>query len=241
MPFERCFLALLLEDKPQRWCKRYQKNAWKAFAKKYFRDQRALGHLEPFCDYFGPSGGGITMLRSFAREMYVWEDEMQTLRTQVTGDDKDPRWAERYIADMPTPGKAVRLLEDPTHRGLAELLYPYYDTLSPFTHGGMVGVMQAALLRNEAEDPVAVDVDREKFWYTNVIEPALPSSYVGQLFVATLFGLRFKDDDDLRDRLVYAWRPYHCDGSPLGIALWDTWAARALVADVEDSPPPAEG
>ncbi len=224
---ERCFLALLIEDNPERWSKRYHKNAWKAFAEKYFRDQSALSHLEPYREYFGPNGPGIAMLRTFAREMYVWEDELQTLRAQIHGEEMDPRWERRYIADMPTPAKACRMLGDPARRALGELLYPYYDNLSHFTHGGMVGVMQAALLRREVGQP-AVEVDREKFLYSNIIETTLPASYVSQLLAATLFGLNFQDDSELRKQLIHAWTPYHSDGSPLGVAVWDSWAAEAL-------------
>ena len=227
---ERCFLGLLLEDNPDRWNKRYQKNAWKAFAKKYFRDQCSLAHLPPFRDYFGPSGAGIAMLRSFAREMYVWEDELQTLRVQIRSEQMDPRWNKRYIADMPTPARALGLLSDPTRKALAELLYPYYDSLSHFTHGGMVGVMQAALLRERDDADESAKAGRERFWYTNIMEGTLPASYVAQLFLATLFSLGFPDDAQLRERLVAAWTPYHCDGSPLGIGVWDAWAGEALGA-----------
>ena len=224
---ERCFLALLVEDHPKRWNKRYQKNAWKTFAKKYFRDQRALGHLGPFKEYFGPSGTGITMLRGFARQMYVWEDEFQTLRVQIVGDEMDPRWEMRYIADMPTPAKAIGFLKDPKRKELASIVYPYYDSLSHFAHGGMAGVMQAAVLREDPGDASAPPEARERFWRSNIVEMTLPMSYVAQLLVATLFALQFQDDQ-LFGKLIDTWRPYHSDGSPLGVAVWDTWAAEAL-------------
>ncbi len=226
---ERCFLALLLEDNPKRWNKRFQKNAWKAFAEKYFRDQCSLGHLEPFNNYFGTSGAGIEMLRAFARQMYVWEDELQTLRVQVRGEEMDPRWSKRYIADMPTPGKAFGLLENPDRKKLAGLMYPYYDSLSHFAHGGLVGVMQAALLRGEQGETAEARQGREHFWYSNVMEATLPVSYVSQLMVTTLFALGLLDENpQLRELLIAAWTPFNCDGSALGIALWDTWAGQAL-------------
>lgn len=128
---------------------------------------------------------------------------------------------------MPTPGKAWRLLEDPARKALGELLYPFYDSLSHFTHGGLMGVMQAALLRREDDESEQDRAVREKFWYSSIIEANLPASYISQLTVATLFAQPILDAA-LRERLVGAWRPYHCDGSPLGVAVWDCWAAEAL-------------
>lgn len=227
LQLERCFLALLLADHPAHWHRRYRKNAWKAFAEKFFRDQRTVGHLEPFGEYFAASGPGIRLLRDFAREMDVNEDELQTVRQQVTGDQRDPRFAAWFIADMPTPGRCIRELRDPACRALAELLYPCYDNLSHFSHGGLVGAMQGAILRSGAGAAGAQE-DRRRFWRTNVLEQVLPVSYVALLLVATLFARPYLGVSDLRDTLLRAWRPYHSDGSPLGVAVWDNWAALAL-------------
>jgi len=223
---ERGFLAMLLIDS-QRWHVRYRKNAWKAFARKYFRDQRSLGHFEPYKDYFGSSGPGITILRQFAHEMDVGEDEIQTLRAHVLGDKPDPRWDQWFIADMPTPGRTVQELTDPQRKALAEVLHPYYDNLSHFTHGGLVGVMTAAILRGETAGAQG-DATAGSFWQTHIVESTLPVSYAAMLLVATLFAVELKDNAKLIETLIGAWRPYHSDGSPLGIAIWDSWAARAL-------------
>jgi hypothetical protein len=223
---ERCFLSLLIVDKPQRWFKRYRKNAWKAFAEKFFRDQCCVGEMEGFREYFGPSGTGVRMLREFAREMDVWEDELQTLRIQATGDDPDPRFPPRHIADMPTPGRAIEHIEDPARKKLAEVLYPFYASLSHFSHGGLVGVMQAAILRGE---PGQIQPqDREQFYRANVMETTLPVSYVCMLLNTSLFALDLPEADALAAALVDAWQPYFSDGSLLGIAVWDTWAREAL-------------
>jgi hypothetical protein len=228
---ERCFLALLLEDNPKRWHARYRKNAWKAFAQKFFRDQRILGQFQPFDEYFGPNGKGIGMLRDFAREMNVWEDELQTLRTEVLGDEPDPRWSRRRIADMPHPARTPAELADPTRQELARLLYPYHSNLSSFSHGGLVGVMTAALLRPDFAPAGGADFDRETFWTRSVLETVLPSSYAAVLLVATLFAEPFCRDGQnapLRKGLFDAWCPYHRDGSALGVALWDAWVGKVL-------------
>ena len=229
---ERCFLALLLADNPARWYARYRKNAWKAFAEKFFRDQRIVGHLPTYQGYFGSSGEGVSAMRAFARQMDVAEDELQTLRMQVACDDEpDPRWQRRFIPDMPAPGRCAAELADPDRKRLAELLYPYYNNLSHFSHGGMVGVMQAAILRPGDSPAAQVDFDKERFWSSAVVETTLPLSYVAALFVATLLATGLADQHDIRPPLIEAWRPYLCDGLPLGIAIWDAWAARALGAD----------
>jgi hypothetical protein len=225
---ERCFLCLLIEDQPERWHKRYCKNAWKAFAEKFFRDRAALGHFEQFQDYFGSSGTGIGALRAFARQMYVWEDELQTFRAQLLGEELDQRWKKRYIADMPTPGKAVGLLEQDSHKALAKVLYPYYDTLSHFSHGGLVGAMEAAILRPGNTVQTSEDFDRRRFWSSSVLEMTLPISYVALLSVATLFAASSSDNAAVCRSLKGAWRPYHSDGSALGVAVWDTWAGEIL-------------
>lgn len=231
MQLERAFLSLLIEDQPGRWYKRYRKNAWKAFAEKFFRDQQLLGRFPPYKEYFDCSGPGVSILREFAREMDVWEDEFQTLRVMVRGEQMDPRWDKRFIADMPTPGKALHLLEKPTHKTLATLLYPYYDSLSHFSHGGLSGVMEAAILR---QDPAVENtVDRGDFFRSSVLEQTLPLSYVAALFVATLTGLNEEMDYSVMEVLSTAWQPYHSDGSPLGIALWDGWADKALQQAIE--------
>jgi len=223
---ERCFLALLLEDNPTRWHGRYRKNAWKAFAEKFFRDRTALGHLEPYREYFGPSGVGVELLMRLAREMDVSNDEFQTLRVQVTGEEPDPRFKQWFIADMPTPGRCLQQLKDPTHQRLATLLYPAYDNLSHFSHGGLVGAMEAAILRKELVEDT--EQQRQRFWFRNVLEFALPASYVSILFVATLFARAYLHTPGVRKALLAAWRPYHSDGSPLGIVLWDAWAGELL-------------
>lgn len=224
MQLERCFLALLIEDNPKRWHRRYQKNAWKAVAKKFFRDQRSVGRLPAYREHFGPNSPGISMLRSFARQMNVWEDELQTLRAQILGEEMDPRWPKRYIADMPTPMRAIGFLEDPLRKALAIILYPYYDSLSHASHSGLAGVMSGAILRGDAARD---DDDRRRFWHRTVLETALPFSYVAILFTATLFACPHLTDE-VRGALRQAWSPYHSDGSALGIALWDTWAGEAL-------------
>ncbi|MFP4106425.1 MAG: hypothetical protein ACLFVU_10085 [Phycisphaerae bacterium] len=224
MQLERCFLGLLIEDDPNRWPKRYRKNAWKAFAEKFFRDQQAVGHLDPFKEYFGSSGQGITFLREFAREMDVWEDELQTLRIQIQNDRRDPRWKTRHIADMPTPGRAMEKLQDPTRLGLARLIYPYYDSLSHFSHGGLMGIMEAAILRGEGGD----HVQERTALARQINETALPLSYVSMLFVTTLFALPFVEEEDIRNTLLDSWKPYNASGSLLGITLWDNWAAENL-------------
>ena len=232
---ERCFVALLIEDNPARWHTRYRKNAWKAFAEKFFRDQRILGHFPRYADYFGPGGRGVGLLRSFAREMDVTEDAVQTLRVQVLGGDPDPRFKTWFIADMPTPGRCGQELSDPTHQRLAALLYPHYDNLSHFSHGGLVGAMQAAILRNGA----AANHDEqeiERFWRGTVMEQTLPLSYVSMLFVATLFARPHLDDEPTRRGLLDAWQPYHSDGSPLGVAVWDAWAGELLGAERPSEP-----
>ena len=234
MQLERCFLALLIEDQPGRWYKRYRKNAWKAFAEKFFREQACLGHLAPYNEYFDVNGPGVSTLRAFAREMDVWEDEFQTLRVMIRGEEMDPRWDKRYIADMPTPGKALHLLANPQFKTLGEILYPYYDNLSHFSHGGLAGVMESAILRS---DPVAADdvpeVNRGAFFRSSVIEQTLPLSYASVLFAATLHCIGHNGGDHLRQALAAAWQPYHSDGSPMGIALWDRWAAAALGAEAK--------
>ncbi len=226
---ERCFLCLLLADNPVRWHKRYCKNAWKAFAEKFFRDRAALGSFPQFQDYFGSSGTGIQALRAFARQMYVWEDELQTFRAELLGEEMDARWEKRYIADMPTPGRAVGLLRDPARKKLASLLYPYYDTLSHFSHGGLVGAMEAAILRPDAT-AAGENFDRRAFWTSSVLEMTLPPSYVAILAAATLFSTDLPEADDVRHVLAAAWQPYHSDGSALGVAVWDSYAADALGA-----------
>ena len=221
---ERCFLVLLLADHPGRWHARYRKNAWKAFAEKFFRDQRAVGHFDAYKGHFGVSGDGIAVLRAFAHEMDVSEDEFQTVRRQVLCDDEeDPRWKQWYIPDMPTPGKCPAELEDATWKRLAELLYPHYDNLSHFSHGGLVGVMGAAVLRDMPDA-----IDRDKFWTSAVVEAALPASYATTMFVATLTAVPFLSEEQVRTSLVEGWRPYVCDGCPLGVALWDAWARDVL-------------
>jgi hypothetical protein len=227
---ERCFLCLLIQDQPDRWHKRYCKNAWKAFAEKFFRDRAALGHFEQFEDYFGPNGSGISALRAFARQMYVWEDELQTFRAELLGEELDERWKKRFIADMPTPGKAVGLLEEDAHRKLAKVLYPYYDTLSHFSHGGLVGAMEAAILRPGNTVQMSDEFDRRQFWTSSILEMTLPISYVSLLVVATLFASSLADRESVCRLLQAAWKPYHSDGSALGVGVWDTWARNALQA-----------
>jgi hypothetical protein len=226
---ERCFLALLLADNPGRWHARYRKNAWKAFAEKFFRDQQTLGHFEPYREYFGPNGPGVRLLRGFAREMDVTEDEFQTLRIQVTGDQVDPRFKQWFIPDMPTPGRCLEELGDPACRRLAGLVYPFYDNLSHFSHGGLVGIMEAAILRGGlagGESPGRPG----SHWNSNVLEQTLPLSYVSLLLVATLFAQPHLTDPTARQHLLRAWRPYISDGSPLGVAVWDAWAIEVLRA-----------
>lgn len=226
---ERCFLALLFEDNPARWHARYRKNAWKAFAEKFFRDRCALGHIEPYSDYFASDGPGISALRAFARQMDVSEDEFQTLRSQVLDDQEhDPRFENRFIADMPTPGKCATDLTDATRKKLAALLYPYYDNLSHFSHGGMVGVMEAAILRADREAIAGAGFDRQQFWTSAVMETSLPLSYVAVMFVATLLAAPLVDDPAVRRALIEAWRPYLSDGVPMGVAVWDAWAGDVL-------------
>ena len=109
------------------------------------------------------------------------------------------------------------------------MLYPAYDSLSHFSHGGLAGVLGAAVLR--APDGPGAEVDRERFWASAVLETALPMSYVAIVFTATVIAADWLDVPGVREALVDAWRPYVCDGMPLGIALWDTWACQALGAD----------
>jgi hypothetical protein len=40
-------------------------------------------------------------------------------------------------------------------------------------------------------------------------------------------------DYSVMEVLSTAWQPYHSDGSPLGIALWDGWADKALQQAIE--------
>ena len=226
---ERCFLMLLMADDAKRWHVRFRKNAWRAFAQKFFRDQRIVGGFEPFGEYFGPSGSGIGMLRAFAREMNVWEDEFQTLRTDVLGDEVDPRWERRQIRDMPSASQTLGKLNDATWRELGRLIYPHYDNLSHYSHGGLVGVMSAAILRPGFDVTPDAEFDKTMFWQRHVAEMSLPYSYVGVLFVTTLAARAYLGDGgDLAAKLSQAWYPYHSDGSPLGVALWDTWVAGAL-------------
>jgi hypothetical protein len=232
---ERCFVALLIDDNPARWHTRYRRNAWKAFAEKFFRDQRLLGHFEPYGPYFGPNGTGVGLLRDFAREMDVSEDALQTLRVQVLGEPPDPRFKTWFIADMPTPGRCAQELTDPVHRNLAALLYAYYNNLSHFSHGGLFGLMQAAILRQGAPDS-QTDVEKRRFWSQNVLGQILPLSYVGMLLAATLFARPFLAESPVREALLRAWRPHHSDGSPLGVALWDAWAGEALGTEAADEP-----
>jgi hypothetical protein len=226
---ERCFLALLLEDNPPRWHARYRKNAWKALAEKFFRDQRMLGHHEAYQDYFGSGGEGVRGLRAFAREMDVSEDEFQTLRSQVLQEkEQDPRWEQWFIADMPTPGRCLAELGDPKRKMLAGVLYHHYDNLSHFSHGGMMGVMAAELLRAPNGAAESSGFDRDRFWSSAVGELTLPLSYTAVAFVTTLLARTTRGDEGVRRRIIDAWKPYLCDGVPLGVALWDMWAGAAL-------------
>ena len=232
---ERCLLALLLDDNPARWFKRYRKNAWKVFAEKYFRDQQALEHLEPFRSYFGPQGEGISLLRAFAREMGVCEDELQTVRIVAKADKPETRWAMRYIVQMPPPGRIIEWLNDPNRKRLAEILFPYYNNLSHFSHGGLAGIMEAGLLR---PDSTALPPDgRGEFFRRCIMEETLPPSYVTMLATTTLFAIPFLEQEGVRGALVKAWQPYHSDGSVLGVAVWDNWAKMVLHV----AAPPQEG
>ena len=232
LQLERCFLALLLDDNPGRWHSRYRKNAFKALAEKFFRDQHVVGHLEPYREYFGPNGAGIRALRTFSHEMDVSEDELQTLRMQVLNEqEEDPRWRKWFIPDMPTPGRCLSELTDATRKRLATLLYPYYDNLSHFSHGGLMGAMEAAILRPGWPLAGHGDVDKQQFWASGVMETTLPVSYDAIIFAATLFALPFLSEGQLAAPLLEAWQPYLCDGAPLGVALWDGWARDALEDD----------
>jgi len=227
---ERVFLVLLLAENPKRWHTRYRKNAWKVLAEKFFRDRRTVGHLEPYRDYFGPNGQGIAALRAFGREMGVTEDEFQTLRREILEDtEDDPRFKTWFIPDMPNPRKCLGLLSDPTRLRLAELFYPAYDSLSHFSHGGLAGVLGSAILR--MPDAQGGAVNREQFWSSAVLETALPMSYVAAAFTATFLAREMADASGIREALLAAWRPCLCDGVPLGMAVWDTWAAEILEAD----------
>jgi hypothetical protein len=172
--------------------------------------------------------------------MDVSEDEIQTLRAQVLREpEDDPRWKQWFIADMPTPGRTLAELKRPAHKKLAALLYPYYDSLSHFSHGGLVGVMAAAILRRDLLGDTLSPEDRRGFWYSGVLATALPLSYVAMLFVATLAASPYLAETPLREALLRAWRPYHSDGSPLGVAVWDTWAAELLGEAREGTEGPA--
>jgi hypothetical protein len=111
---------------------------------------------------------------------------------------------------------------------LAKVLYPYYDTLSHFSHGGLVGAMEAAILRPGNTVQTSEDFDRRRFWSSSVLEMTLPISYVALLSVATLFAASSSDNAAVCRSLKGAWRPYHSDGSALGVAVWDTWAGEIL-------------
>lgn len=232
---ERCFLALLLVDNPKRWHARYRKNAWKAFAEKFFRDRCVLGHLEPYSSYFASDGAGIASLRAFARQMDVSEDELQTLRSQMMGEkERDPRFREWFIADMPTPGRCINELADAGYKKLAELLYPHYDNLSHFSHGGLVGVMEGAILRADEDKMADTGFDRASFWNSAIMESSLPVSYLALMLVATLLAAGRATDDAIKGKLIAAWRPYISDGLPMGVAVWDAWAAGVLEAVPEE-------
>ena len=224
---ERAFLTLLLAEKPKRWHARYRKNAWKALAEKFFRDRCTVGHLEAYQEYFSSNGPGIAALRAFAHEMGVSEDEFQTLRSDILADEEDdPRWKRWFIPDMPNPRKSLPELADPARLGLAELLYPAYDSLSHFSHGGLAGVLGSAILRTP--DVAGIEINREQFWASAVLETTLPMSYVTMALVATLVHHEMLDAPDVRRVLLDAWRPYLCHGMPLGIAVWDAWAGPLL-------------
>ncbi len=93
----------------------------------------------------------------------------------------------------------------------------------------LAGVLGSAVLR--VPDGVNAAVDREQFWASAVLETALPMSYVALVLVATLVSRDMLDQPAIRHALIEAWQPYLCDGIPLGIALWDTWARDVLEAD----------
>lgn len=222
---ERVLMCMLLTEDPDKYLPRFRKTAWKAAIAGHWRMLAEIGHLDSAKEFEKKLN---TEIYDFAKEFAVTIDEVETLRSELHGTPLDPKYSETPIKCMPNPGSVEDIVSDPGLKHVAKRLYFVFNSLSHFTHGGLLGVMIGGLLGGRIK---GVDQSKaETFFEKQVVDPTFPCSYVAMMTAATLFGLPYKNDAELAAALIKGWSPHLNDATTLGVVVWDSWAKDALGA-----------
>jgi hypothetical protein len=181
----------------------YVKNGWKRQFVRYLLSKEEFGHLPRAQTYYAHEGA--QRLESLRLVSFVSKEERDWLQAQELGSDT-VGLVEAPIAEFPTPGRLMRKMIDARRLAVLKRLYPEYQWLCTFAHGGST----SGFFRTISDDrhPTRNAIEPWKRWDVNqkeVAEAAINYSTLSCVCTATEIYSAFPGDVELARSLTKAW------------------------------------
>jgi len=205
----------------------FMKNGWK---KKYIRfllEREERAHLSYFGDF--SESQGPAMLQKLQQLSFVTDEERRTIESEELGRPFGPQpVGSALILGFPTPRKIIEMMDEPSQKRMLTRLYPEYQFLCSFAHGGPEALLFRAV--SDCRSPVRDVVSTggiDDFYQREVLEPPVIYSALSAVQAATEVAAIYPGDMELLVKVSNAWQLLS-QFSVLSMPIWEVRAKGIL-------------
>jgi hypothetical protein len=215
---EKVFMVTLLCHDPELWTKAYLKDDWRRLYEHLLHNKIETNKLERFSEYHNEIAPEILEKMRAVSHISLKEKEAIEFRYFNTG--KLPLHLKGSdVPTFPTPGRTVQILKDTACEKFLRRLYKEYKYISGYTHAGQLK-LQILMMSDRLFGKKFSEDDKEKYYETQILQPAVLTSYISNLSACTEILRYMPNRIDIIAEIVKQWEVIK-SGSHLAIALWD--------------------
>lgn len=194
-----CFL---LQDENNLYL--FLKNGWKREYINFLLMREECKNIRRFDDFVNRDG--IQSLDHKRKLIRVTDAEKLTIECKELGTGMPAGIQEETIADFPTPGRIISRIVNPDQKSMLERLYPEYQWLCSFAHGGETASFFRTVL--DERSPQAKFITHEKradLFQQHIAEHSVLYSAICAVQIATEIVVIYPYDVELMVKVANAW------------------------------------
>lgn len=204
----------------------FLKGGWKKEYIRFLLMREECINIRRFDDFVNKSG--IEALDHKRKMIHVTDAEKRTIESKQLGTKMPTGIQEESIAEFPTPGRIIGRIVNLDQRSMLERLYPEYQWLCSFAHGGETASFFRTVL--DERSPQARFVTSEKrddLFQQQIAEHSVLYSAISAVSVATEVAAIYPHDVELFAKVTYAWSGLS-EFTLLSRSVWERRARKVL-------------
>ena len=182
----------------------FLKSGWKKEYIRFLLMREECINIRRFDDFVNKDG--IQALDHKWKLIHVTDAEKLTIECKQLGTKMPIGIQEKTIAEFPTPGKVINRIVNPDQRSMLERLYPEYQWLCSFAHGGeAASFFRTVLDERLPQAKITTPEKRADIFQRQIAEYSVLYSAISAVQVATEIAAIYPHDVELMAKITNAW------------------------------------